>query len=179
MNSRRGPRRGLRRIGEDARRGKGRMSRKSREVVGEGWVREEGGERSGEEAGRKGAGGGAELGLGRGLARRARRGGARRASGLDRRAGYRGVRGRRWEFVVGCQCTRARWQRSSSIRDVASPRECSTREGSQCSSRSLSGEARSGCWGRREVGRRGRRAGCRGVRGHLREVAVNCRSPSI
>ena len=38
VNSRRGPRRGLRRIGEDARRGKGRMSRKAREVVGEGWV---------------------------------------------------------------------------------------------------------------------------------------------
>ena len=151
------------------------MSRKAREVVGEGWVREEAGERRGEEAGRKGVGGGAELG--RGLARRARRGSASRASGLDRRAGYRGVRGRRWEFVVRCQCTRATWQRSSSIRDVASPRECSTREGIQCSSRSLSGEARSVCWGRREVWRRGRRAGCRGVRGRFREVAVNCRSP--
>ena len=95
VNSRRGPRRGLRGIREDARRGKGRMSRKAREVVGEGWVREEAGERSGEEAGRKGAGGGAELGLGLGLgrelARRARRGGTRRASGLDRSAGYRGV----------------------------------------------------------------------------------------
>ena len=61
VNSRRGPRRGLRGIREDARRGKGRMSRKAREVVGEGWVREEAGERRGEEAGRKGAGGGAEL----------------------------------------------------------------------------------------------------------------------
>ena len=69
VNSRRGPRRGLRRIGEDARRGKGRMSRKAREAVGQGWVREEAGERSGEEAGRKGAGGGAELGLGLGLGR--------------------------------------------------------------------------------------------------------------
>ena len=185
VNSRRGPRRGLRGIREDARRGKGRMSRKAREVVGEGWVREEAGERSGEEAGRKGAGGGAELGLGlglglgleRGLAQRARRGGARRASGLDRRAGYRGVLGRHWEFVVRCQCTRARWQRSRSIRDVASPRERSTREGSQSSSRSLSGDARRGCWGRRGVWRRGRRAGCRGVRGRLREFAVNCRSP--
>ena len=185
VNSRRGPRRGLRGIGEDARRGKGRMRRKAREGVGEGWVREEAGERSGErsgeEAGRKGAGGGAELGLGlglgRGLARRARRGGTRRASGLDRSAGYRGVLGRRWEFVVRCQCTRARWQRSRSIRDVASPRECSTREGSQSSSSSLSGDARRGCWGRREVWRRGRRAGCRGVRGRLREVPANCRSP--
>ena len=157
--------------------------------MGERWVREEAGERSGkrsgEEAGRKGAGGGAELelglglgdGLGRGLAQRARRVGARRASGLDRRAGYRGVRGRRWEFVVRCQCTRARWQRSRSIRDVASPRERSTREGNQCSSRSLSGDARRGCWGRGEVWRRGRRAGCRGVRGRLRLFAVNCRSP--
>ena len=44
VNSRRGPRRGLRRIGEDARRGKGRMRRKAsvtaREGAGEVWVRE-------------------------------------------------------------------------------------------------------------------------------------------
>ena len=103
VNSRRRPRRGLRRIGEDARRGKGRRRRKAREGGGQGWVREEAGERSGEEAGRKGAGGGAELGLGlglgRGLAQRARRGGARRASGLGRSAGYRVVLGRRWELL--------------------------------------------------------------------------------
>ena len=41
VNGGRGPRRGLRGIREDARRGKGRMSRKAREVVGEVWVREE------------------------------------------------------------------------------------------------------------------------------------------
>ena len=56
VNSRRGPPLGVRRIGEDARRGKGRRRRKAREWVVEGWVREEAGERSGEEAGRKGAG---------------------------------------------------------------------------------------------------------------------------
>ena len=54
----RGPRRVLRRIGEEARRGKGRKRRRARKKVGERWVREETGARSGErseeEAGRKG-----------------------------------------------------------------------------------------------------------------------------
>ena len=50
VNSRRGPRRGLRRIGEDARREKGRRRRKAREGASGGGVGEEARERSGKEA---------------------------------------------------------------------------------------------------------------------------------
>ena len=97
------------------------------------------------DSGEKGREAGLSLGLGLGLGvglheepgGAARGGPAGLIEVLDTEASLDALR----EIVVSCQCTWARWQRSSSIRDVASPRECSAREGSQCSSRSLSGNA--------------------------------------
>jgi hypothetical protein len=63
---------------------------------------------------------------------------------LDAEASF----GRRCEFEVICLLirTRAGWQRSSSNRDVAGPRGCSTREGRQSGGRSLVGASRCASW---------------------------------
>jgi len=81
---------------------------------------------------------------------------------LDAEASF----GRRCEFGVICLVirTRAGWQSSSSNRDVAGPRGCSTREGRHSGGRSLVGATRRASWGRQEAGRLDRCAGCRGVR---------------